>query len=190
MSTKTQTGPDSISAVLLQGMDLFDEELQHVSARDWQRPTPCSGWNVEDLVRHAADTADRATAILNGSAWEASASDATAAGRWQESAAALRTIIAGAVVDGRWPLPDDSPQAKLRFHGCDFSVHRWDLSVALGREHELPDGWIEYMDGFFRSLPAEAIRRPRAFADPIDPVPSDGPTRQLMAFLGRRPVAG
>lgn len=189
MSTQTQTGPASISAVLLQGLDLFDEELQHVSAGHWQLPTPCAGWSVEDLVRHAADTADRATAILNGAAWEPSSSAAPAAERWRESAAALRGTIAGTGIDDRWPLPEDSPQAKLRFHGCDFTVHRWDLSVALGREHELPAGWVAYMDGFFRSLPAGAIRRPRAFAASVDPAPADGPTRQLMAFLGRRPVA-
>ena len=87
----------------------------------------------------------------------------------------------------RWPLPDDSPQAKLRFHGCDFAVHRWDLAVALGRDEELPTPWVSFMDGFFRSVPAEQLRRPRAFHDPEQPSEDDGPTRRLMAFLGRRP---
>jgi uncharacterized protein (TIGR03086 family) len=189
MATTTQQGPTSIKDLLLEGMDLFDTQFAAVADDAWALPTPCAGWTVEDLVRHVCDTADRASAILRGITWEASGTTAPPVRAWSESSARLTEVLGTISLDGRWPLPDDSPQAKLRFHGCDFAVHRWDLAVALGHEHELPSGWVSYMDQFFHSVPAEVLRRPRAFHDPEAPASDDGPTRRLMAFLGRRPLS-
>jgi uncharacterized protein (TIGR03086 family) len=188
VTTSADAGPDSLSTVLLDGMRLLDDELRHVGPDDWSRPTPCADWTVEDLVRHAADTADRAAAFLRGDTWEASTSEDAAGDRWRAASAHLTETLASHPADGRWPIPGDAPHAKLLFHGCDFTVHRWDLAVALGREGELPEPWVTFMDGFFRSLPPEVLRRPRAFHAPVEPARGDGPTRRLMAFLGRRPT--
>lgn len=181
--------PSSIASLLLGGLDLFDDELGRTTDADLPRQTPCDDWDVEALVRHTADTADRATAFLREQTWEASTSSAPATARWVEARDDLRAALAEVTTDDRWPLPDDAPVAKLRFHGCDLVIHRWDLAVARGDEHELPAGWVDYMDGFFRSLPAEVLRRPGAFEDPLEAFAGDGPTRRLMAFLGRRPFA-
>ncbi len=179
--------PHSLRSLLLQGMELFDQQLGRASESDAERSTTCAGWTISDLVAHTADTADRAVAILRDETWAASDSDLSGPERWAKSSAALRNVLVTADLDDRWPLPDDAPHAKLRFHGCDFAVHRWDLAQSLGIDEELPSGWVEYMDGFFRSLPADALRRPRAFDAPLPPTESDGPTRRLMAFLGRVP---
>ncbi len=183
-------GPASLTGLLAVGMDLFDEQVGQLSDEDWSRPSPCADWDVAALVRHTADTADRASAFLQGQAWEASTSPVPPAERWAEARDGLRRVLDRAEVDDRWPLPDDAPHAKLRFHGCDFAVHRWDLSVARGQEEELPEGWVAFMDGFFRSVPTEVLRRPRAFDPAREPAPGDGPTRTLMAFLGRDTTAG
>jgi len=185
---KQYAGPTSMTALLLQGMDIFDAEVAKVTTDDWSRPTPCSDWSVTELVRHTADTADRVSAALRGETWEASTSTAQPTERWKEASSDLRAEIDRVPLDDRWPIPDDSPHAKFRFHGCDFAVHTWDLSVALGDEVELPAGWVAYMDEFFHATPAEALRKPRAFHDPAEASPDEGPTRQLMAFLGRRPL--
>jgi len=187
--TTTAQGPTSITSLLLDGMDLFAPEVGKVGDDDWQRPTPCADWTVTELVRHTADTADRVTAFLRGETWQAPASEAAPRDRWDDAMTELRNEIGRHTLDDRWPIPGDSPHAKLRFHGCDFAVHTWDLSVALGREAELPSGWVDYMDGFFRNTPTEVLRRPRAFHDPEQPSEGDGPTRSLMAFLGRRPLS-
>lgn len=184
----SRQGPASIRDVLVEGMDLFESELDRVTAHDWANATPCADWTVADLVRHAADTADRASAFLRDQAWQASESASPARERWSEAGGQLRKVLAETALDDRWPLPSDSPHAKLLFHGCDFTVHRWDLAVARGEEAELPAAWVSFMDSFFRSVPAEVLRRPRAFSDPLEPADGDGPTRRLMAFLGRRPL--
>ncbi|MXP20000.1 TIGR03086 family protein [Gordonia sp. HNM0687] len=197
MSNSVDTGPDrdqkvatpqSLRSLLIGGMALFDERVAEVNADQFGRDTTCDGWTIEDLVQHTADTADRAVAFLRGATWVAPESTGPALDRWRETSAALRAQLKVSDLDGRWPLADDSPHAKLRFHGCDFAIHRWDLAQSLGIDEELPAGWLEYMNGFFRSLPDEAIRRPRAFAPELAPAPSDGPTARLMAFLGRRPL--
>jgi uncharacterized protein (TIGR03086 family) len=181
-------GPQSMRELLLDGMALFDEQLGKLTDADVDRPTPCSDWTVDGLVRHTADTADRVSKALRGETWEASTSTAPPVDRWQEASADLRQQLEATPLDSRWPIPDDAPHGKFRFHGCDFAIHSWDLSVALGSEVELPAGWVGYMDTFFHALPAAALRRPRAFHDPVDHLEGDGPTRQLMAFLGRRPL--
>lgn len=182
-------GPTSIKSLLLGGMDLFHEELCQVAPEDWTRPTPCAEWTVTDLVRHTADTADRVTAFLRGEDWHASTSSAAPTERWAEARDELRAGLEMASVDDRWPIPEESPYAKLRFHGCDFVVHTWDLAVARGEEKELPAAWVGYLGEFFHSVPAEVLRRPRAFHEPSEPGEGDGPTRRLMAFLGRRPLS-
>lgn len=182
-------GPTSVTDLLLKGMDLFDDEIAKVGADDWQKPTPCEEWTVTELVRHAADTCDRITDVLRGGTWEASTSAAPPAERWKEASTDLRAQLEKTPLDDRWPIPDDSPHAKYRFHGCDFAVHTWDLSVALGDERELPAGLVTYMDDFFHATAPEVLRKPRAFADPVEPTDADHPTRRLMAFLGRRPLS-
>ncbi len=183
---KQQTGPTSMTQLLLQGMDIFEVELAKVTADDWDRPTPCSEWTITELVRHTADTADRVSAALRGETWEASPSTAQPAERWKEASSELRAELDRVPLDDRWPIPDDAPDAKFRFHGCDFGVHAWDLSVGRGEEVELPAGWVTYLDEFFRAVQPEKLRRPRAFHDPEQPEAGDGPTRRLMAFLGRK----
>lgn len=185
---KQHAGPMSMTALLLQGMDIFDAEIAKVTADDLARPTPCADWVVSDLVRHTADTADRVSAALRGETWQASTSKAQPTERWKEASNDLRTELERVTLDDRWPIPDDSPHAKFRFHGCDFVVHSWDLSVALGDEVELPAGWVTYMDEFFHAVRPELLRKPRAFHAPAEATPEEGPTRQLMAFLGRRPL--
>lgn len=185
---KQYAGPTSMTALILQGMGMFDATVAKVTADDWSRPTPCSDWTVTELVRHTADTADRVSAALRGDTWEASTSTAQPDERWKEASSDLRAELDRTPLDDRWPVPDDAPDAKFRFHGCDFAVHTWDLSVALGDEVELPAGWVTYMDEFFHAVQPEKLRRPRAFHDPAAAAPDEGPTRQLMAFLGRRPL--
>ena len=183
---RRHVGPTSMTQLLLHGMELFDQQLAMVTPDDWARPTPCSEWTVADLARHTSDTADRVSTALRGDTWAPSTSTADPAGRWKEASTDLRAELIRAPLDDSWPIPNDSPHAKFRFHGCDFAVHSWDLSVALGSEIELPAGYVAYMDDFFRATAPEVLRRPRAFHDALEPQVSDDPTRRLMAFLGRK----
>ena len=189
MTIEASEAPTSITAVLLHGMDLFEDELDRTSGDDWDKHTPCADWTVAQLTCHVADTADRASAILRGQTWQQSDSTAAPRERWDEASTELRKVVGEITLDDRWPLPSDSPNAKLLFHGCDFTVHRWDLAVAIGQDEDLPAGWVTFMDEFFHSVPAEVLRRPRAFHDPEEPQEGDGPTRRLMSFLGRRPLS-
>lgn len=184
----TSTDPTSIRAALIGGMDLFDEAVARLGHGDLNRPTPCLGWTVADLVRHTGDTADRIPAFFAGERFVAVDGEVDPLAHWARARAGAAAAIESQELDERWPAAADSPHAKLLFNANDFAVHRWDLLSALGVEQELPGPWVDYLDRFFRSQPTEVLRRPRAFGDPLTPEPGDGPTRTLMAFLGRRPV--
>jgi uncharacterized protein (TIGR03086 family) len=182
-----RTSP-SLRALIHDGVDLFTAQLDQVSDDQWTSSTPCSEWSIADLAAHVVHTAEGARAIVSGTPREEGRVPLAARAAWTGSSTALLAATSAAALDDRWPLPPDSPDAKLVFYACDFAIHSWDVASARGHEDELPDEWLDFMRTFFAAAPREALRRPRAFADPVDPRPGDGPTRILMAFLGRRPT--
>jgi uncharacterized protein (TIGR03083 family) len=44
----------------------FEERLRAVRSQDWQRPTPCEGWTVSDLVKHLVGGGIMSELLLNG----------------------------------------------------------------------------------------------------------------------------
>ena len=63
------------------------------------------------------------------------------------------------------------------------------LSVALDQEAEPAVDWVDYLDTFFHSQPAENLRRPRGFADLVPPASGEDAARALKAILGPRGTA-
>jgi len=176
----------SLRTLIEGGVELFSGQIGDLTEQDWGRRTPCSEWTIADVADHVVLTAEGARArVTGGVAEEGRPTEDGILTRWSRASDALLATVAGATLDLRWPLPQTSKDAKLRFYACDFAIHSWDVSVGRGREAELPAAWLDFMNAFFRSLPNEALRKPRAFADPLDPRPGDGPTRTLMAYLGR-----
>src|SRR6478609_4553569 len=44
----------------------FERRLREVGPADWDRPTPCEGWTVRDLVVHVLVGARMATLLVEG----------------------------------------------------------------------------------------------------------------------------
>ena len=44
----------------------FDRRLRAVGPGDWDRPTPCEGWTVRDLVRHVVTGSNMAASLFSG----------------------------------------------------------------------------------------------------------------------------
>ncbi|WP_019928859.1 TIGR03086 family metal-binding protein [Nocardia sp. BMG111209] len=116
---------------------LIAHDVAMLTEAELDRPTPCTGWNVADLLRHMnerheavttaifADTADDAADPRDGFA--------RVGGRWL--AAMERT---GDTV----PLPDRGAvpvDRVLSIHVVDMLVHRWDIARALDRPCPVPD---------------------------------------------------
>lgn len=189
---------------VLETIDVVDS----VRLKDLNRPTPCEGWTLVDLLAHmTAQHRGFASAARGFGAdediWrpESVLGSITAdpAGTY---AAAARDVLEAFAADGTseatFALPDFGPGATfpgavaMDFHFIDYVVHGWDIAAALGqRPYRLPDDVVTAAlplalavpDGDFRSVAGAAF----AAADTAEAA-SD--FDRILRYLGRDPEWG
>ncbi|MEU7888178.1 TIGR03086 family metal-binding protein [Microbispora bryophytorum] len=176
--------------------------VAEVRPGDLERPTPCAGWTLADLLAHMtaqhlgfAAAAEGRGADLD--AWrERPAPDPV----WAYAAAAERLTAAFAaegVLDRGLVLPlvgVDAPfpgAHAIGFHFIDYLVHGWDVARTLGIAYD-PDpelaeaAWpiaLAVPDGEYRERPGAA------FAPSVPTAPEASRFDQILARLGRTPAA-
>jgi uncharacterized protein (TIGR03086 family) len=196
-----------IERFLLAG-DGFEEQLRAVRPGQWTWPTPCSEWNVRQLVNHMARGNLNYVRLLDGGdaagfvrLRDADALGADPVGAYvrsvRECARAFRR--AGAlrrVLD--YPLRPVSGRQALAVRITDSTVHTWDLAQAIDLDTTLDAGlvaWIEEnLDDIYRGLPetpTAAETTHRFFAAPRGALADDAsPQRRLLHRMGRTPADG
>ena len=172
----------------------FDARVRAVGDDQWELPTPCSDWNVRQLVNHLvyedrwtvplmegttlAEVGDRYEGDLLGDeprkAWAESSAEAVAA--VQADGAIERTVDLSS-----GPTPATEYVSQLF---ADHLVHAWDLARAIGADErldpELVDAcaaWFASMEDLYRSIGAIGPR-------PETP-PGADPQTALLAAFGR-----
>lgn len=174
----------------------WDRLVHEVRDDQWENPTPCTDWNVRDLVNHLvgehlwaphllsgetiADVGDRYTGDVLGdspvAAWER-------AGGASRSAFHRKGALHGDVhaTGGKIPATDYAWQMT-----SDLTVHGWDLAQGIGRRSRMRD---ELADAVHAHVEPQAAGWQQAgIFDPPVPVPDDVvPQDRLVALLGRRP---
>lgn len=148
----------------------FEEKLRPVRSEQWTWSTPCTGWNVRDLVNHMTQGNRKYVRLLHGGT----------------GAEFLRSI-------------DVDPWARVWLAPTPVSViHTWDLARAVDIDDTLdPDqvGWVDdHLDEIYaglRETPASVDTTHRFFAAP-DGVPAQDASRQgrLLHRMGRTPERG
>lgn len=168
----------------------------------WDAPTPCSAWNLGELVAHM-------TAQHRGFA--AAAAGGTDPAVWQirppgpdprrEYTESVRAVLAAFAEDGvserRFALPEIRTdrtfpgRQAIGFHFVDYVVHTWDVAAAIGMpvgfDSELVDAATEVAE---REIPVGPHReRPGASFAPRVVLEQDGPAAfdRLLALVGRSP---
>jgi uncharacterized protein (TIGR03086 family) len=176
--------------------------VQRIGDDQWALPTPCSRWNLRQLVEHmtlenrgfaaaaGGETSDRTV-------WTDRSFDADLRSDYIRSADLVLTAFgADGVLDRPFWLPrinDREPFAGRRavsFHLLDYVVHTWDVAAASGQTVELDHDLVAAaLEIAHREVPDGPRRhRPDAsFAPPV-PAPDDAPPfDRLLAVLGRSP---
>jgi uncharacterized protein (TIGR03086 family) len=166
-----------------------------INPHDYQLPTPCDEWNVEQLINHvigaltmfrdaAVDgTVDPALFTRDLIAGDAAASFDAA------GAAAVQAWSVDGRLDGTANLPFGEFPAvfALQLPAMDMVVHGWDLATATGQHVE----WNPELVAATLAFSLETFTSPQFrgadFAAPVEvPDDADDLTR-LVAFLGRKP---
>jgi uncharacterized protein (TIGR03086 family) len=157
------------------------------------RPTPCRGWDLRMLLRHASESlAAIAEGIETGRVGpDSAAEDGDLAA---DPARAFRDR-AGRLLDA-WTSPGHQRQI-IEIAGCplaasvmaraaalEVAVHGWDISRACGQRQPIPRAVATGLLAIAPLLVPRADRHP-LFAAPVTVPATAGPSDQLAAFLGR-----
>jgi uncharacterized protein (TIGR03086 family) len=186
---------------LAAAIDYFVTCLDSVRLTQMACPTPCTEWNVRDLLVHLDDSS---SAFCQGAIGGAVSLDHPAAGTtpsappesldpvvlvervrrrarlvrlvWGAGTRRLRTVDIDTL-----PLPDT---LVVGIASIEFAVHGWDLAQAIGTSTPMPDELAIALLRLSRQLLPIEIRA-GLFAPPLKCAEAAAADGRLLAFLGR-----
>jgi uncharacterized protein (TIGR03086 family) len=175
--------------------------VKQAGLTDLDRPTPCAGWNLDDLIAHM--TAQHygwiAAAVGHGadlSVWQPGPPVADPIGEYAEaSRRVLDAFAADGVLDRQFALAEISPVLRfpaaqaISFHFIDYLVHGWDVARSLGADYQPEPDLLAAALPVAQAVPGgEARKRDGAAFAPEVAVPEQaGLLDQILAMLGRDP---
>ena len=154
-------------------------------------PTPCTEWDVRDLLNHIIGTLWLSEALLSDRTPRHPMAPGGLPGTdlaGQDPAAALTAASAGDTLTHvhTTPLGDMPGPALAGFTTLDILVHGWDLAQATGQPAALDDILAAHVLAFAEQAITPGFRAPRI--GPAVLVAADASlTDRLVAFLGRQP---
>jgi uncharacterized protein (TIGR03086 family) len=189
--------PDDI-ALLLQAISYALAVADGITPDLLSRPTPCQGWDLGMLLRHANESlAALLEAVDSGSVGafpsaEDPAADLPATFRDRARRLADACTPAGRRHRGDRVIVIADRALALNAVAClgalEIALHGWDIARACGTRQPIPRALAADLLAIAPLLVAEDGRHP-LFASPVTPAPADSPSDRLAAFLGRDPRA-
>lgn len=181
----------------------FATTLAVVEPAQWTAPTPCTEWDVRQLVNHVAQANLNYVRLLAGASaaeflrWrdvDALGSDPVNAFARSAEECAAAFVAAGPLertLDH--PLGRIGGRQALAVRTTDTAIHTWDLARAIGADEGLdPEliAWIheslaEIYEGL-AEMPTSPHTTHRFFAAPMGEPPAEIQAR-LLHLMGRRP---
>jgi uncharacterized protein (TIGR03086 family) len=166
---------------------------------DLDRPTPCAGWCLADLLAHMTAQHRGFAAAARGTGadprvWVEHPLGAGAATAYRAAADdVLAAFAAGGVLDRAFTLPGigrgpDFPAAQaIGFHLVDYAVHGWDVARTLDLPYRLDADVAAAALRVALAVPdGEARRAPGAAFAPSRPAPEGASDLdRVLAALGR-----
>ena len=163
----------------------FTDRLEAVADDQWSNPTPCTDWDVRQLVDHVITIQRQIPDSLDVPVDDGGDPRAT----WKAVRdAALTALRQPGVMDrtikglrGEMPV-----EMALLPRLSDLHVHTWDLARATGGDERLsPEIAAIVLE---RLKPNdEALRQSGSFGPKVDPPAGADTQVELLCFLGRRP---
>ena len=155
----------------------------------YDRPTPCSAWNVRTLLNHLIRAVDQLPVVLAGGK-----ADWAGVAFTDEPEQALRSAVAANLAAWRKPGVLDTPRRLPGTYWVDINLtdtvmHTWDLAQAIGHDLVVDEELVAFV--LETCTDAAFLRdRVRAFAPAIPVDPDAATIDRLAGLLGRRPLSG
>jgi uncharacterized protein (TIGR03086 family) len=186
---------NGVTTLLEQAISYAGRSVLDVTPELLGRPTPCWGWNLEMLLRHAGESLaalhDAAVtghvALISATAERGTAADLV--GAFRDRAGMLLAARAAAdrgrevLAVGDLPLPAVAVECA---GAIEIAVHGWDIAQACGRNRPIPDALAASLLDIAPLLVPETGRHPQ-FGPPVTAAAQAGPGGRLVAYLGREP---
>ncbi|GLU48417.1 TIGR03086 family metal-binding protein [Nocardiopsis ansamitocini] len=176
-----------------QAMAEFDRRVRAVRLEQWALPTPCTDWDVHDLVNHLVSEQLWVPHLLSGGTI-AEAGDRYDGDRLGEEPIATWEIVAREARTA-WLAPDSVTRTVHLSYGdvlaeeylwqmtFDLAVHAWDLARAISADDELDP---ELSAALLHWAHEQDFLGPSPLFDPPRPVSADTPAQtRLLALTGR-----
>ncbi|WP_433379417.1 TIGR03086 family metal-binding protein [Actinoplanes sp. CA-142083] len=168
-----------------------------LTAADLGRATPCTEWNVTQVLQHAAgDQLAYVSAITGkgGPTENPFTPSGTLAGTPAELVEPTLTASAAAfaTVDPAGTTPTPLPHGVLPAAtaagaaALDAAVHAWDIAVAAGQPSPLDDDLAAELMPVAQAI-VEPLRQYGAYAVALEAGEKDGAAAELLRYLGRDP---
>jgi uncharacterized protein (TIGR03086 family) len=158
------------------------EIIAAVRPDQMDEPTPCSDYDVADLVNHLVGWARNFAARFTGDLLAENPNEyRTGADPALEFHQAAETIV-----DGYRMCAPPTEQLPAGFIVMEFLTHGWDLAAATNRSANFPAGAAELGLKTAKDM-LKPEYRGSAFLSEFDVLPTAGAVDQLVAFMGRNP---
>ena len=195
MNEITRTGWD----VLDEARAMLRAAVAGVPADGWQRPTPCTEWNVTQVLQHAA---------LDQGAWAAVISGTQPSGEnpfapsgelgaeplaYAEAALDASAPAWAAVSADGGPVPTPLPSGPMPpadaagAAALDAAIHAWDIAVATGPGSPLTPELARALTPVAKSI-VEPLRQYGVYAAALEPSAGADDAAALLCYLGRSPA--
>jgi uncharacterized protein (TIGR03086 family) len=156
----------------------------------WSTPTPCTEWNVREVVTHLVGLNKVFAATLNDQPMPQRGADPLGADPFETYRESEKAVLAAFDQPGilarsyTSPLGTTTGAGRLNWRIADLLSHAWDLGQALDRPVTLSDDIVEHAISFVRA-DLQPEQRGVRFR-PAQSVADDAPAiDRLVAFLGR-----
>ena len=188
------------AAELAEALELAGRLVAGVKPDQWESPTPCTEWNVRQLVDHLVSGHQLVARVLRGDPFEqAVAAVRSVDDRLGDDAAAAydasaREVLAAFTAPGvlqrlvRVPFGTVPGAVALHLRIVECLVHGWDLATAVGASFDPPAPLVEQEIAFSGPLLGQVPPERLVFASSRSAAEGAPPIERLAALLGREPA--
>lgn len=166
-----------------------------VTPADLDRPTPCAGWTLRDLLQHqVSENLGFALAVREGSTtdWHGGSLGSDPYRSYADSVTAVLSAFDEDMLEKQVTIQDFGtfPGAvAVGMHLVDSVAHGWDIAKTLGLPYEQDEDVVAGALRIAERIPADPVaRRERGTFDVVVPLPGDAPALdRFLGLLGRDP---